>query len=103
MKKQTAFILVIALLLTMPAISISSAAADGIVNQIITHPDYEGNSFGQITDVVENAMEKSPEEEFYISESGNYSLSLCPDGLCYWYQDGIRFAGKYQAFAEQQH
>ncbi|MCR5136249.1 MAG: hypothetical protein K6C12_04000 [Oscillospiraceae bacterium] len=34
---------------------------------------------------------------FYTGENGRYSFELAGDGICYWYQDGERFAGRYEA------
>lgn len=36
------------------------------------------------------------ESPYYRSESGVYSFCMEPDGRCYWYQNGLRFAGSYE-------
>ena len=33
---------------------------------------------------------------YYAGENGRYSVELSENGICYWYQDGERFAGKYE-------
>ena len=34
---------------------------------------------------------------YYAGENGRFSFSLSENNYCYWYQDGTRYAGKYQA------
>lgn len=33
---------------------------------------------------------------YYNGENGRFSVELAENGLCYWYQDGERYAGKYK-------
>ena len=33
---------------------------------------------------------------FYMDENGVYSFELAADGICYWYQYGERYAGRYE-------
>lgn len=33
---------------------------------------------------------------YYACENGRFSLKLAENGICYWYQDGERYAGKYK-------
>lgn len=37
---------------------------------------------------------------YYAGENGRFSFALSENGYCYWYQDGARYAGKYQVKAD---